>query len=271
MKKMKVLALLLALSVFAGCVCGCGGTESYDSQDGKAGDTLNEIKKRGEIIVGLEGSWAPWSYHDGDELVGMDVELGKKIAEKLDVEVKFKEEIWDDLLKGLSSNSYDVVINGVGITDERKEKYTFSEPYAFSHTVVITRDDSGIRTMYDLEGKTTANTIGSVYEQKGKKYGAKVIGIETFDQAMEKVLKGEVDASINEDATFYQYMTEHKDADLMIAAQDPDVTSIGVAMAYGVVNQSLKKAIDEVIEEMMESGEMRSLSKKYFGSDITKE
>ena len=84
-----------------------------------AADQLEQIKEKGFITIAMEGTWAPWTYHDEkDVLVGFDVEVGQKIAERLGVTPKFIEGAWDGLLAGLEVGRYDIMINGVGITPD---------------------------------------------------------------------------------------------------------------------------------------------------------
>ena len=119
------LAALLALA-------GCGKKQE------PAGDRLAQIQQKGELVIALEGNWAPWSFHDdSDALVGYDVEVGKAIAEKLGVKATFVEGEWDGLLAGVEAGRYDMVINGVDITDSRKETYDFSTPYAYIKTALV--------------------------------------------------------------------------------------------------------------------------------------
>ena len=96
---------LMALSLAA---CGKG------TQDAGGQDLLQQIQDKGTLTVAMEGTWAPWTYHDEDDnLVGFDVEVARKIAEKLGVEVNFVEGEWDGLFAGLDSGRYDMVVNGV--------------------------------------------------------------------------------------------------------------------------------------------------------------
>ena len=113
----------------------------------------------------MEGTWAPWTYHDEDDnLVGYDVEVAQQIAEKLGVKATFVEGEWDGLLAGIDSGRYDIMVNGVDITEERAEKYSFSDPYAYNRTAVIVNSaNDEIQSMEDLDGKSTANTISSTY------------------------------------------------------------------------------------------------------------
>ena len=111
--------------------------------------------ERGTITIAMEGTWAPWTYHDENgNLTGYDVEVGQLIAEKLGVEPDFVEGEWDGLLAGLDAGRYDIMINGVDVTEERQEAYDFSEAYAYNRTAVIVRgDNSDIRTMEEFGRK----------------------------------------------------------------------------------------------------------------------
>ena len=93
-------------------------------------DMLARIQQRGSIVIAMEGNWEPWTYHDeNDELVGLDVEIGKLIAEGLGVKAEFVETDWNSIFGGIDSGRFDIACNGVGITAQRQEKYTFSDPY----------------------------------------------------------------------------------------------------------------------------------------------
>lgn len=121
MKHKGLLAWILAAGMALASLTGCGSKGSAE------GDHLARIQSKGSITIAMEGTWAPWTYHDeNDQLVGYDVEVSQKIAEKLGVTVNFVEGEWDGLLAGLDDGRYDLMVNGVGITPERQEKYDFS-------------------------------------------------------------------------------------------------------------------------------------------------
>ena len=93
------------------------------------GDLLSTIQNRGTLIVALEGAWQPWSFHDADDtLVGYDVEVSRAIAEKLGVEPEYVESDWDSLFAGMDAGRYDMVCNGVEVTDERALTYDAPRP-----------------------------------------------------------------------------------------------------------------------------------------------
>ncbi|HJA63049.1 MAG TPA: transporter substrate-binding domain-containing protein [Candidatus Intestinimonas stercoravium] len=283
MKFKKITALFMAAAVFGmagltACSSQSGGQDSssagQSSQEDastESGDLLAQIQEQGEIIIAMEGTWAPWTYHDeNDELVGFDVEVGRQIAEALGVEATFVEGEWDGLLAGLDAGRYDIMINGVDVTEERSDAYDFSDPYAYDRTaVIVSGDNTDITAMEDLDGKRTANTISSTYAEVAEQYGAEVTGVDDLNQTFELLLSGRIDATLNAEVTYYDYMEAHPDANIKIACLDPQATEVAIPFRKGEETASLREAVDRALADMRESGTLTELSEKYFGTDIT--
>ncbi len=266
MKRNTFLALLLAgLLILA----GCGQSQSEAGSQAETGDLLSQIKERGEIVVAMEGTWAPWTYHDeNDQLVGYDVEVAAAIAEKLGVSVRYEEGEFDGLLAGLEAGRYDIMVNGVDIDEERQEKYDFSDPYAYNRTAVIVRgDNTEITSMEDLKGKHTANTITSTYAKVAEQYGAEVTGVDDLNQTFELLFSGRIDATLNAEVSYYDYMKAHPDADAKIACLAPDATQTAIPVPKG--ETALVEAINDALAELSADGTLSALSEKYFGTDIS--
>lgn len=251
------------------------GSEEVSTEIGtgeSADDLLAQIKERGSIIVAMEGTWAPWTYHDEDDnLVGYDVEVAQNIAEKLGVEVEFIEGAWDGLLAGLDAGRYDIMVNGVGVTKERAEKYNFSTPYAYNKTAVIVRGDyDEISSMEDLKGKKTANTITSTYASQAEAYGATVTGVDDLNQTIELLLSKRIDATLNAEVVFNDYKKEHPDSNIKIATYSDQVEEIAIPIRKGDDTVTLLEAVNDALDEMAKDGTLTELSEKYFGMDISK-
>ena len=257
-----IIAILLANSIMAE-----GSKESAVS-----GDQLERIKAKGEIIIAMEGTWAPWTYHnEKDELVGYDTEIGKAIADKLGVKAVFIEGEWDGLLAGLDAGRYDIMINGVDYTGERAKKYDFSTPYAYNRTAVIVKaDNNAISEMSDLKGLKTANTISSTYAQVAEKYGANVTGVDDLVQTFELLISGRIDATLNAEVTFYDYKNAHTEAAIKIACLDPESTEVVIPFKKGDDSATLREAVNKALQELRDDGTLSALSIKYFGTDISK-
>jgi len=237
-----------------------------------AADLLEQIREKGYMTVAMEGTYAPWTYHDEeDQLTGFDYDVANEIAERLGVEARFVEGPWDGLLAGVEAGRYDVLINCVGVTEERQKKYDYSDPYAYNKPVIIVRGDNDeIHSFEDLKGKTTANTITSTFAEVAEKYGSNVIGVDDLNQTIELVLAGRIDATLNTEVTYLGYMSAHPDANLKIAAYGDDVTLIAIPVRKGDESAAFLSAVNEALADMAEKGVLTELSLKYFGSDITK-
>ena len=251
------------------------GSEEVSTEIGtgeSADDLLAQIKERGNIVVAMEGTWAPWTYHDdNNDLVGYDVEVAQNIAEKLGVEVEFVEGEWDGLLAGLETGRYDIMVNGVGVTDERAEKYNFSTPYAYNKTAVIVRGDyDEISSMEDLKGKKTANTISSTYAAQAEVYGATVTPVDDLNQTIELLLSNRIDATLNAEVVFNDYKKEHPDSNIKIATYSDQVEEIAIPIRKGDDTVTLLEAVNDALDEMAKDGTLTELSEKYFGMDISK-
>ena len=205
-----------------------GASSAADS----AADQLAAIQASGKLIVALEGAWQPWSYHDeSDTLVGYDVEVSRAIAEKLGVEPEYVESDWDSLFAGLDAGRFDMVCNGVEVTDERALTYDFTTPYGYIHTALAVRKDNDeIQTFEDLKGKTTANSLASTYMELAESYGATVQGIDTLEETIQLLAAGRIDATLNADVSFYDYLNVHPDADFKIVAQTEDASHVAIPL-----------------------------------------
>lgn len=261
----RMIAAVLAVFMLASVLTMAASAKGSD-------DLLKTIQKRGTIIVGLEGDWAPWSYVDeNDELTGYDVEVAKAIADKLGVEIQIVPGEWDGLFAGMDAGRYDMVVNGVEVTEERADKYDFSTPYAYIRTALIVKgDNDSIKTFEDLKGKKTANSIASTYMNLAESYGATCYGVSTLDETLTMVLQGRVDATLNAIVSFTDYMAQHPDSNLKVVATTEEASNVAIPMRKGDETASLREAVNKAIDELREDGTLSELSTRFFGEDISK-
>lgn len=260
--------LMLAAVLAAGMLTGCSKESSNNTAETET-DLLSEIQNKGVIVIGTEGTYSPNSYHDENgDLVGFDVEVGRKIAEKLGVEAEFVESEWDSLFAAMDSGRIDIVVNEVEVTAERAEKYDFSQPYTYVHGALLVRSDNeDIQSFDDISGKKSAQNLASNWTVTAESYGAQVVGVESMNQSVELLLSGRADCTLNAETAFYDYLKNHPEAEVKVAALSDSVNSSVVPVRKG--NESLVEAIDQALDEMRESGELAELSIKYFGEDVT--
>ena len=253
--KRRTFISLMSVMAAAGVLTlsGCSNSSGSTAASGTAasvapaaGDQLSNIQSSGKLIVALEGAWQPWSYHDeSDTLVGYDVEVSRAIAEKLGVEPEYVESDWDSLFAGLDAGRYDIVCNGVEVTDERAKTYDFTEPYGYIHTALAVRKDNDeITSFEDLKGKTTANSLASTYMELAESYGATVQGIDTLEETIQLLTAGRIDATLNADVSFYDYLNVHPDADFKLVAQTEDASHVAIPVRKGDDSASLLEAIN---------------------------
>ena len=288
MKKiLKKSAAALAALTLTAALAGCGSSASSAAASTDAASTtdtaastaetsgeneLDQVKAAGKLVIGVEGTYPPFTYHDDNgELTGLDVELGKALAEKLGVEVEFQEAAWDSLLIGIDTGRFDTVINSVSITDERAEKYDFSDPYYYeARRVVVRADDDSINGPEDLNGKKIATNTTNAFIPWYEENGAEVVGIDTSAEAIDLVLSGRADFLGTSVPVLNAYLDEHPDAadKLKVAFVIPNSEDV-IAIPVSKGEPEFLDAINAALAELREEGTLKEISEKYLGGDYT--
>ena len=268
-------SLLFASLVLTACSSGTDGATGEPptpaTGTAAAADTsLADVQEAGEIVVGTEGTYRPFSYHvDGSgDLAGYDVEVARAVAEELGVEIRFEETQWDAIFAGLEAGRFDVIANQVSITPDREESYTFSQPYTYSTgVIVVSEGTTDIASFEDLEGKTAAQSLTSNWHTLAEESGANIEAIEGWAQAAALVEQGRVDATINDRLTFLDYQKQTGDTGLAIAAETDDFSRSAFAFASG--SDSLAQAVDDALAVLAENGTLAKISAEFFGDDVS--
>jgi cystine transport system substrate-binding protein len=273
MKKVSLLLLLLLAAVVL-AACGGGSPEEDPTTDDAAGsggteeDVLAKIQEEGKLVVGTEGTYPPFTFHDDSgKLTGFDVEIAQEVGKRLGVEVEFLETQWDAIFAGLDAGRFDMVANQVGINPERGESYEFSDPYITSTAVlVVAKGNEEIKTFEDLKGKLSAQSLTSNYAETARSYGAEIEGVEGFNQAIELLNSGRVDATVNDNLTVLDFLKQRPDANIEIVDEASDAAQSALLFRKG--SGALVEEANTALAEMIEDGTYDKISEKWFGENV---
>ncbi|GIN87744.1 putative ABC transporter extracellular-binding protein YckB [Heyndrickxia sporothermodurans] len=268
----KRIAIVMFITAFAIISAACGNSEKKEST------AWDKIKKEGKITVATAGTLYPASFHESktDKLTGFEVEVVREMAKRMGLKVNFVEMAFDGMLASINNGKVDVAANDIAITDERKEKFSFSTPYKFSFATAIVRksDLSGIKTIDDIKGKKAAGEATTTYMKIARKYGAKEVTYDnaTNEQYLRDVAAGRTDIIINDYYLQKLALTAFPKLNITI---HPDLKfntrDDGVGMIMKKGNSELNKHINQTIKEMIKDGTITKISKQFFdGADVTK-
>ncbi|WP_369900924.1 amino acid ABC transporter substrate-binding protein [Bacillus manliponensis] len=264
----KLLSIFAVATLAIGITAGCGGNK--EEKDGASKDALQSIKDRGEIVVGTEGTYPPFTFHDeSNKLTGFDVEISEEVAKRMGVKVTFKETQWDSLFAGLDAKRFDMIANQVGIREDRQKKYDFSDPYITSSAaLVIPKDKEKPASFEDVKGLKAAQSLTSNYSDMAKENGAEIVGVEGFSQAVELLGSGRVDFTINDHLSVLNYLQTKKDANIKVAATAEEASKSGLMFRKG--SDSLVKEVNKALDEMKKDGTYDKIVEKWFGDNVSK-
>lgn len=266
--KMKKLGITLgSLVLAAGFMAGCG-TNKDKNETAKGKDLLTQVKDAGELKIGTEGTYAPFTFHDkSGKLTGFDVDIANEVAKRLGVKPKFMETQWDSMFAGLNSKRFDMIANEVGIKPDREKEYYFSQPYITSSAALVVKSDSKVKSLDEIKGLKSAQSLTSNYADIAKKYGAQIVGVEGFSQAIQLIESNRADVTINDKLSIQNYIATTGDKNVKIAALETDAADSG--LMFRKDDKSLVNAVDKALDEMKKDGTYDKILEKWFGSNAT--
>ncbi len=275
MKRLVVVFALLLSFMLVLSACGKDDAKKDDKKNKQTAekadkDLLQKVKDDGEILIGTEGTYPPFTFHDPNgKLTGFDVELAQEVAKRMGINAKFKETQWDALFAGLDAKRFDMIANQVGIRPDRQKKYDFSDPYITSAAVLVTnKDNTTVKTFKDIKGLNSAQSLTSNYADMAKKYGANLVGVDGFQQAAELLAQKRVDVTINDKIAYLDYKKQKPDAPVKIVATSEDASTSG--FMFRKKSDSLVDAVNKALKEIVEDGTYQKISKKWFGENVLK-
>ena len=221
--------------------------------------------KEGVLTIATEGTYAPFSYYDDkNELKGYDVDIAREVAKKLNLKIEFLTVPWDAMLAAFDAGKADAVFNQVSVTDERKKKYDYAQPYTVVHGAIIThKDNDDIKSFDDLKGKKNADSATSNWAKVAASYGAQNVTVDSFSKSMELLVSKRVDTVVRDNIVFYDFIKQRPGAPVKIAAEGSDTDYTAPIVQKG--NTELAEQISKAIEELKNEGKLAEISIKYFG------
>ena len=249
----KILAIALCLLLVAG-LAACASS--------------NKNAEAPVLTMATEGTFPPYEYYDGDKLVGIDIEIGEAIAEKLGMTLEVTDIAFDSIIPGVQAGKYDIGMAGMTVTDERLEEVSFTTSYATGVQVVIVKDGSSITSVDDLFVDGANNVIGTQSGTTGFLYAtwdiedAGLGTVKSFTKAtdaVEALKNGQVDCVILDNQPALALVAANEGLSIL----DTEYAVEDYAIAINKENTELLEKVDGALKELIADGTVQSILDKY--------
>ncbi|MCL7930728.1 amino acid ABC transporter substrate-binding protein [Halomonas llamarensis] len=224
------------------------------------------------LRVGMSGGYFPFTFVEQDVLQGFEVDVMEAVGNELDVDVEFITANFSGLFGMLESGRIDTIANQITITEERQEKYAFTEPYVYDGAqVVVKAGNEEIKSVEDLRGKRVAVNLGSNYEELLHELPYKdEIDIRTYESNIEQdTALGRVDAFVMDRVSASQVI---QDKPLPLQLAGPPFSDIRNALPFRDTEsgRALRDQVGNALITLRKKGVLNKISERWFGSDITR-
>ena len=224
--------------------------------------TQNEESKE-KLIMVTEAGFAPYEFYEGEEIVGVDIEIAKKIAEKTGKELEIKDTDFDSIINEVKTGKADFAAAGLSITEERLEEVDFSVEYAVSKQVIIVKNENEAESIEDFNGKKVAVQLGTIADLvlSDENPEIELVQHKKYLLAVEDLKADKVDAIVLDSLPAEEIVS--KNPELKILEKELLTDKYGIAVQKG--NTELLEDINEVLQELMENGKIEEYTVKYLG------
>ena len=257
----KIIVLLMAVMMTMG-LAACGGSAdgSAAASGGESDSYIDQIKAKGELVVGTSADYPPYEFHteiDGvDTIVGFDIAIAQAIADDLGVELKIVDMSFDNLLMSLSNGEFDMVIAGLSADEERMKTNDFSDTYLESKNLILVRkeDESKYTTTDSLKGvKTGAQTGTMCYDRIVPFVGEdSMVDLAKVPDLVMELKNGKVDVITLDYMAVLTYAAENDDLVAVDCGLPSDDEGYSIAFQKG--NTEMVEYVNGVLAELKESG-----------------
>lgn len=260
---------MAAAAAFA--LAGCGDSSGKSASSGAQNQSalMQKIKSSGKLVVGTASGYPPYEFVDtstGDKkVIGVDMELAQKVADKLGVKLEVQDMNFQALLTSLNSGKVDIAIAGINPTDERRKTMDFSDIYLPTEQKVMIRkeDAAKYKTVQDLYGKIIGvqkSTTQEILAQKQIK-DANIVGLSLVPEVVLELKHGKVDALVVEGIVGGQYLFFNDDLQFADVKFEDGVKDSAAALKKG--NEDVLAAVNEVIKENTDNGNFKKWTDEY--------
>lgn len=256
-------AAVLGLGL-VGCGGGPNGSASTSAASGSASTASGSGKK---YIVATDTTFAPFEFTDKDNnFVGIDVDLLAAIASEEGFEYDLQSLGFDAAVAALESNQADAVIAGMSITDTRKKKYDFSDPYYESYVCAAAKDGGDVKSLDDLKGKTVAAKTGTQSADwaesiKGD-YNLTITYFDQSDMMYQDVQAGNSAACFEDYPVMVYGITQGNGFTIIGEDKDNFASPYAFAVMKGK-NSELIEAFNKGLKSLKDSGKYDEIVNKY--------
>ena len=271
----KILTVILALAMIAGMVAmtACSstpGTTDDTSKDtekstGTEAATGNEETEKPKLVMATNAYFPPYEYYEGDDIIGIDAEVAKVIADKLGMELVIEDMEFSAVLAAVDSGKADMAMAGLTVTPERLENGNFSTSYAKGVQVIIVKEGSDIKSVDDLEGKK----IGVQLSTTGDIYASDDFGddnVEKYSKGAEAVLaltQDKVDAVIIDNEPAKSFVAANEGLKIL----ETSYADEDYAICFAKENTELKDKVDAALKELIADGSVQKIVDKYISAE----
>ena len=224
---------------------------------------ISEELEKEKLIMVTEAGIAPYEFYDGEEIVGVDVEIAKKIAEKAGNELEIKDTDFDSIINEVKTGKADFAAAGLSITPERLEEVDFSIEYAVSKQVIVVKNESKAETIEDFNGKKVAVQLGTIADLvlSDENPEVELVQHKKYLLAVEDLKADKVEAIVLDSLPAQEIVT--KNPEFKILEKELLVDKYGIAVQKG--NKELLEDINTVLKELMDNNKIEDYTIKFLG------
>ena len=252
----KIISVLAVIAIVSAILAACsnGGSEAETT-------TAAEPQAKQTLVMATNAEFPPYEYHEGNEVVGIDAEIAKAIADKLGMELKIEDVSFDSIIPGVQAKKYDMGMAGMTVTDERLKSVNFSDPYAKGVQSIIVKEGSDIKSADDLKGKkigVQTSTTGDIYASDD--YGEdNVTKYDNGAVAVQALLGDKVDCVIIDNEPAKSYVAANKGLKVL----DTAYVEEDYAICFNKENTELQAKVNNALKELIADGTVKKIIDKY--------